>query len=449
MSDKGLDEFFRKKLTNREFEFNAANWEAMEAMLDADKKPALFYWWTSAAVVLFGLMTAGIALFQNPILNEGVQPVSTTIETETPSVQTKSNDLDLKTLDTEGDVVSNSETSEIPTVQTQTNKEDLNVLDTEGDLVSNSVDDERSSDNLSNSGPSYSQNPQQKDTEGDKLKTTINSTGNGARTIFNQDGNQTAGFVNSATTVQAQDQKFTALSFINLLDRPIPELNYSISTQGNDPILPSQEFPGEAIRKFQKQHEFSMLAGIGAAPSFNNGSASTDWLIGLNYEYRFSFNWSVNAALSYTAKMSPGIVHNSDSIFHSFSPERVITKTEETRLDYLEMPIQFTRSFNSKHQLGFGVYSAVLFNIQTDVNRTNITIKETKQADFTESGLSENFRVLDYGLTGSYSYQFNPLLNLGFQFKYGLSDITVNNTQELSGYHRNISSRLILRYRLF
>ncbi len=415
MSDKGLDEIFRNKLTNRNFEFNHANWEAMEAMLDADKKPAVYYWWTSAAVVLFGLLTAGIAIFQNPEMGADALPVS----------------------------VTNDQVEEISLPTIPSNKEELNGFSKEENIAS-----------FSNSLPENNSSPESgsvgSGTEGNAQNTNSNlaSNHNGGEQISNAIPN------NTIASPGAQDESSASIveqgfqiAFINLIEKPIPSINTSVNSDLS--IAPTREYPFRGIRKFQRQQEISMIAGAGIGPSFNGGENSKDWLIGLNYEYRFSFNWSVNAALSYSAKMSPGIIQNSDSIFHSFSPERIITEMENSRLDYIEIPIQFTRSFNSKHQIGLGVYSSVLFNVKTDVKRTSITIKETKKSEFSESGLSENFRQFDYGLTSSYSYQFNPMLSLGVQFKYGLSDITVNNTQELSGYHRNVSSRLVLRYRLF
>lgn len=413
MSDKGLDEIFRKKLTNREFEFNPANWEAMEAMLDADRKPAVFYWWTSAAVVLFGLLTAGIAIFQNPVLENDIQPISTNIQ----------NENSIPTLEDERESFQNSENSIANEMESSTSNANEHKPDVEQSMAKpNSSDEEEFG---------IGNNPQE--AEAIAAVQGTEETQNAVSANAN----------NQAPSEIREDE--TEIAFLDLLAKPFPIL---ITVQNNS-LIPHRQYPSSDIRKFQKQHEVSMIAGIGAGPSFNGGEESKDWLIGLNYEYRFSFNWSINTSLSYNAKMSPGIVHHSDSIFHSFSPERIITERENKRLDYFELPIQITRSFNSKHQLGLGIYSSVLFSTVTDVKRTSITIKETKESEFSESGLSENFKVFDYGLTSSYSYQFNPSLNLGVQFKYGLSDITVNNTQELNGYHRNISTRLILRYRLF
>lgn len=417
MSDKGLDEIFRKKLTNREFVFNQANWEAMEAMLDADKKPAVYYWWTSAAVVLFGLLTAGIAIFQNPEMGADLIPVSN-INQEEKGVSP----LD-KVLDNED-------------LESQVNKDDIASY-------SNSLPERTSSLESTPGNPEIEAVTQ--NTNGN-----LTSNTNGGDELSNPSPNNTIASLENPSVIDAPiaENRFQ-IAAIDLLEKTIPSINTSLNNILFLAPTPAIEYPYKDIRKFQKQHEVSMIAGAGIGPSFNGNENSKDWLIGLNYEYRFSFNWSANVGLTYNTKLSPGIIHNSDSIFHSFSPERVITEMENSRLDYIEMPIQITRSFNSKHQIGLGVYSSVLFNVKTDVKRTSITIKETKESEFSESGLSENFRQFDYGLTSSYSYQFNPQLSFGLQFKYGLSDITVNNTQELSGYHRNMSSRLILRYRLF
>lgn len=434
MSDKELDEIFKKKLTNREFGFNQANWEAMEAILDADKKPAVFYWWTSAAIVAFGLVTSAILFLQNPrateipsVLPLGQENVTTTVGDENSNIQ------------------------EIPTGNAlETDAEFENITDQS--LESNSTENLGSNQaadplNTVNALAGTSTNASTTNSGQNNADPAVILPGNGAGSsnivVGSNNSSEVSNSLPLITENLVEEKNKEGLLFLSGKGFPAFE-NPSI-----DGDLITNRVRPNFIRRFQKQHELSLVGGIGLNPSFNNSGSSADWLIGLNYEYRFSFFWSVNVGLNYNARTSPGIKHSSDSTFLSFGRELVITEVENTRLDYVELPIQITHTISPRHQLGLGMYASALFNIVTQTDRTSITVKETVTHQTKTMGLSDNFRTFDYGLTGSYNYQYNPALSLGLQFKYGLSDITVNNTPELSGFHRNVSTRLILRYRLF
>ena len=445
MSDRELDEIFRKKLTQREFEFNQSNWEAMEAMLDADKKPAAFYWWSSAAIVVFGLLISTLVFVQNPLsptevpivipqenieANEAEEPVINNVAPETDAASTEdSNGSDSDAALNTGSTVASSESGETEAISSN-NVVSPSSNQESGEAVSGGEADLAIA-TATTTAANTVEEPSQAEPDAGELD---NANVSEASSISTQSGD-------SQNIVEEED--LLNLDQLELSLKGLPSLTQEARTS----LLTNRVRPN-FIRKFQRQHEISAIAGVGVSPAFDGGN-SADWVLGLNYEYRFSYLWSLNAGVTYNARTSPGISHRSDSIFHSLAPERVITEVNNSRLDYLEIPIQITHTLNPRHQIGLGIYTSALFNVKTDIERTSITIKETKKSTTTTMGLSENFQTFDYGMTASYGYQYSPALNLGLQFKYGLRDVTVNRTEELNGYHRNVSTRLILKYRLF
>lgn len=425
MSEKDLDDIFRKKLTNREFAFNPSNWEAMEQMLDADKKPAAFYWWSSAAILLFGLFASGIAFMQHGPLGE--LPTTLPISQEIV-VETDQNSIDaLSTIKAEETIGKIDKEDISVSTENFVNTEAI-VEQTPANVI------ESNSHNIVHSAAIPNSQDQERANVGDVADVPDNT-----------ESNLTVTPESTIFPISNIDQvDYTQSNIVELTPK-----GFVLSGDQKEFDLITNKVRLNYIRKYQQQHEVSALAGLGVGPAYNGLSASSGWLVGVNYEYRFSYLWSVNAALTYNSKTSLGISHKTDSTFISFAKENIITESKHTRLDYFELPLQVNYTFLPRHQIGIGVYTAAVFNVVTETDRTSFTVKGTEKINFTSQGRSDNFNTFDFGITGSYGFQFSPSINFGAQFKYGFTDVTVNSSLELNGDDRNISGRLILKYRLF
>ncbi|MGB0176736.1 MAG: outer membrane beta-barrel protein [Owenweeksia sp.] len=191
-------------------------------------------------------------------------------------------------------------------------------------------------------------------------------------------------------------------------------------------------------------------AGPDFTRSFNDGKVATGWLIGINYTYRFAQRWSFEAGLNYNARTATGITLSSDSVFYNFGQEVIHTEIRHQRLDYFEVPLVINLSLDPQHQVGAGVYTSALFNVNREIERTRTPFKGNVEVTTEkENGTSPNFNTMDYGFTGSYFYRYSPQISLGLQLKYGMTDITPNRTDVLSPFHRNSNARVIIRYRLY
>jgi hypothetical protein len=418
MSDRDLDYIFKNKLTNREFEFNPASWEAMESLLDAEQKKSAYYLWTSAAIVAFGLFVASLLFIQNP---GKIAPQLPITHIENSLSQPES------ILDTQNDRFS---------------EEDIE----KEDLITNPVSEieipQETSSAVSQSSPLSRFSESNGQTEPNPTETNTTAFVDDVEEV-----NDARSYLDNSQPIVAEENLANAQndSYISVY-KGIPSL---ISSES-----PSNLFTNRVrtnfIRRFQKQHEVWLQAGPDFSQSTNDNSLATGWMLGVNYQYRFSYLWSMSAGLNYSARTSLGISHSSDSVFYSFGQEIIRTEVENKRLDYFELPIELNYTLNGNHQFGAGAYVASLFNVNTTVNKTHFDYKgSVNKTVFDENRVSENFNQLDYGFTASYFYQYNPALSMGIQFKQGLADITRNRTTELNDDHRNVQTRFILRYRLF
>ena len=431
MSDKELDNIFKSKLSSREFDFNPANWEAMEAILDSDKKRGSVYWWSSAAILVFGLFVSGLIFMQNPGNFNSVTPETITV---TPDQEIMNN----------GTAISGGSETPDEIVKTQlTQPEPEKTMDVE--------------EVISHTNPSITKSSVIKPKEDTPIKVSVAAAADKTE-------QEPAVKINPALEslkVNKQldenekpndltiDKSVNALNFGDIAYKDLPAVDYNLLDGLGVASLKTNKVRTDFIRKFHKQHEFWVQAGPDFTRSFKDNSIKTGWTAGLNYKYRFSYLWSFNVAAQYNARVFPGIKHTTDSVFRGFGEERIRTESENTRLDYIEVPFNFAYSPGDKHEFGFGAYASALFNVKTEITRTHFQFKKDKEVSYeTQNGISEDYNVLDYGLNASYFYQYSPSIALGVQMKMGMADITRNRSQVLNADHRNRNLRLVLRYRL-
>lgn len=426
MSDKELDNIFNKKLSNREFAFNPSNWEAMEAMLDAEKGKGAFYWWSSAAILVFGLFVSGLIFIQgNPVgTRSSIENIVNSIEANDQEINgTISQELNnqdmISDISSEQDNLQETPVSNIQKEIQESNSSNLAVEEVRESIEQPSIDD---ADAVSESRAS----------DQDQIVSEVVSDNIEEHLPFE---------VEELPTISNLDQVVLGYKGISLVSQKTKSLKFNVRTNRVRPNV---------IRRYQKQHEFSLQAGPDFSRSIKPNDLTTGVLVGANYQYRFSYTWSLNVAVNYSTRTSLGVALSSDSAFLGFGWENVETVVHNDRLDYIEVPIEIAYNINPKHQVGFGTYVSGIFNVNSRIDKIHSSTKGIgKTTSRKENGISENFRLLDYGVTGSYFYQYSPSIAVGAQLKYGLPDITKNVDIPLNGDDQNIQTRIILKYRLF
>ncbi len=389
MTDRELEKLFKDKLDSRQFDFNPANWQAMEAMLDRGAKKGSFYLLSTLAILIYGGIITSLILF-NPVHQAAAVKNINHVPTEIsslPAEQTKES--------------SNSEAS--------SKTADENPV--EG-LANNSEED-------IDPVPSVSE-------------------------IVSTPGYQKPGGMEKEAIASALDEGEISIreDIIDLNQASLPLLSMVTGETG------LAFTRSDALIKFQKQREWYLLAGVNLNTSYNNGEAGVGWLFGIEYQQRLQKNWSFNIGAQYTRQRNVGITEVSDSTFYSFGQTRLITTTETRAVDYLELPARVIYHLNPAHQIEGGAYAAIRLKVDQLTTKDQFSIKGHEKLS-SDNGGHNSIELWDAGLTAAYRYNYSPQLSFGIQIKYGLMDITRDATPAMEQQHRNINTRFTLRYRLF
>ncbi len=424
MKDNELDKLFKSKLKSREFEFNPSNWEAMEAMLDKDRKGLGFYWWSSAAVLLFGVFV-GAALWLRPA------PV-TDIVKQNPSVD------HTEEVSPETQIPNGTDTKPVPGSGKKSQPDGAHRMAEDTPDPSSSLKNSANTDSPVEQGLPVGKG------EVTSASKAFNAQGASDQWASSKQDKPARATLQSVTYAK---KRWVSLP----LNTEVPVSPGELGIQGNPATFSDlNRIDPAALVKFESTHEIWGQAGPDFTQSFKDGKVATGWIIGMNYTYRFAQRWSFEAGLNYNARAATGITLSSDSVFYNFGQELIRTEIRHQRLDYIEVPLSVSFSINPQHQLSTGIYTAALFNVNREIQRTRVPFKgDTETTTEKENGLSDNFNTMDYGLTGSYFYRYSPQISIGLQFKYGLTDITPDRSDALSPFHRNSNTRIIIRYRLY
>jgi len=401
MTEKELEQLFKQKLGERQFEFNPANWQAMEAMLDRKSRSGVYYMASSVAILIYGGLIATLIAFN--------QPQSSNISETKP--------LEIEMPKQDGPVQNNVALEEPENDQT---------------VESNIT-------NITETGTGESEN---NITAIDEPMAEEPSTVAGADSeeVQQEQSNSNAVIV-SEEAEEIDPEELIDLPVSGLPNIELPTITGETSLAFTRP---------DALVKFQSQREWYFMGGVNLNPSYSNAEAGLGWLFGIEYQQRLQKHWSFNVGLQYTRQSNVGLTEVADSTFYSFGQTRMITTTETKQIDYLELPVRAVYHLNPAHQFEGGLYTALRINVSQQVIRDEYSIKGHEQAESNERpGNNNPIKLWDAGVTAAYRYNYSPQLSFGVQLKYGFTDITKDQSPVLEQNHQNLNTRFILRYRLF
>ena len=401
MTEKELEKLFKSKLDNREFAFNPANWEAMEAMLDADPKPAgAFYWRSVAAVLLFAVGVWSLITFTDraPQQNVADQPAQ---KVEEPA---------------KADV--NNIVSETKSQNSKQAADEVNSAVVDQPLVA-----------------------------GQEEMNTESNVSSAISTFANQQGEEN--LENTLAEVGSVDPT-------DLISLDIKQVSYQYNLTASQGEARSSNvsvvnWSSDGLKKYQQKKTFYLEVAPVFTGSQNANNVGFGWEVGIGYQHEFANKLVVNAGVNYLVQNGVDISNKSDSVFYNFGKEVVQTEEINKRLDYIEVPISVGYKLNEKHSLHVGAYASFLVNVSQEVNKETSGYKtETKTETIENSGYQEGFNRWDAGLNFGYRYTLTPDLSVGLHYSLGLKDITDDDAGgEYQQAHTNQSTRVIFRYSLF
>lgn len=402
MTEKELEKLFKSKLDNREFAFNPANWEAMEAMLDTQPQPAgAFYWRSVAAVLLFAVGVWSLITF-----TDVAGPQHNIAHQEKSQLENNTNG-NVGTIGTE----------------IQTENQDQNVdeggvpHEVEKVIIEENFPSEENNAQIATSEPKSSKVQRFKES------------------IISEVG-------------KVAPQNFSALD--------LKEINYQYNLEAPQGATRSSglsivSWNNESLKKFEQKKSFYLEVAPVFTGSQNANNVGFGWEAGIGFQQEFENRFVVSAGLNYLVISGVNISNKSDSVFYNFGREVVQTEEINKRLDYIEVPVSIGYKLNEKHSLHLGAYAGFLVSVSQEVNKETSGFKtETKTETLENSGYQEGFNRWDAGVSFGYRYRLNPSLSVGLHYNLGLKDIT--NDASGGDYqltHTNQSTRVIFRYSLF
>ncbi len=426
MTERELEKLFKSKLNNREFAFNPANWEKMEGILDQKAVAGGRYFWRSAAaILLFGVVVASV-IYYNPgtisqydgISGPDFIPEGRVLPNMKPEVE-----LNMGSEDPASIAFEEAKNLDQVSPESPSTKSDISKKSTETEM--SSVGHVERDNSITNDNQS-----------------TVSSTSAVEQSVSNVfgDGSEGVGLV--------ENFEFTEPLELSSKDYVLPELAAINFTVRDAELLGNaQELPPQ--RRINTSSLF-----VNAGPVFTGSNTSntlgTGFLAGVGYRKGLNYGFGVEAGLNYFVLNNVNIQNYSDSVFYRFGKERIETEEVNSRLDYLEVPLNLTCKLAPKHQLGVGGYAAVLLNVSRDITKTTHTPKSgTYVEDEKASGYLDEFNRFDFGLNAFYRYSISSRLNIGIHFKQGLMDITHDVSEGYAQDHTNFNTRIVLEYSLF
>lgn len=411
MTEKELEKLFKSKLDTREFEFNPANWEAMEAMLASEPAPAgTFYWRSVAAILLFAV---GVWSMINFMPQSGDTKVVNE-EIATPVEQFESQ--------MKGE---ERQESNVPQVETKNIAEqsDEIVNAAKENVVSNSVAE--------------------------------NTTARHAEkeVVVASDETSAEEQVVGENPTKEELEESGSLDPVPLVPYDHKSVGYEYQLVSNQNVLfplnedEEESFTPDALNKFRSKKSFYLEVAPVFTGSHNANNVGFGWEAGIGYQQEFDNNLVFNVGVNYLVQNGVDISSTSDSVFYNFGKEVVQTEEISKRLDYVEVPLSVGYKLNEKHRLQIGGYAGYLVNVSQEVNREISGFKtETKYEQLTKSGYQDDFNRWDFGLNFGYRYTLTPAVSVGLHYSMGLKDITRNTGGDYELRHTNQSTRVIFRY---
>jgi|GEM_PF-3177190 len=488
MRDQELDNLFKKRLDNRQFEFNEAYWEsALELILtDEQQQPAVMDDDRSPpSYLLFGFLLfllvsmGGMSLYYSltspklPSPYATVQPSneipaytteSTSIEkTKTTSlIEVESGESTLVDLGTRG-----GSTDIKPSNRTETNapkKEDNNP---------STVPGFEATIPLFNTTKEVADGTQQQSVKEKTRETSVLeaiSQPITAPAAMDKIGmNLLDGVDKSEESEGAEQIKLTPSPKEAVLPkeeqkpkapRVLPAID-SVLLQLDEPILIGQvapesllELPGHTGGKLPRNH-FGISAGVNIiqtnSMAANQESTKPTHIMpvaGIRYGYQLHPYISLNTGANYYSREGFDMSMSYTSVVFDFGFVETQTDIHINRLHYVEIPLYMGVHFGRHTVLAGGDY-AHLLNARATVNETVTTslsppVSTTRQA----GGYTQGFMGGDVGILLGYELALTPALGVGVRAHYGLRDLTHNDFYNDPRKNQNLFVRLSVNYDL-
>lgn len=450
MSDDGLDNLFRKGLSERHVKFNMDSWRRMEEMLPPEPVAKNFRFGYATAVIGV-LLIVSTSLFVWNSQNSPTFPIEITpVEGVSKSNNDRNffHELAHKEQNAGKDLAGSGDLSSDPLAN-----DNMAEKNNSAEISENNSQPEN--ELLSNTQLSSGQMAALKR----NLNTRKSASASNTNSFFAGTKTTTSGFFDNITHVSVERRNETQLtneqvSFGNNAFTKISGLEELAS------IDMSKDMEAHTLvadvsndgRPKVAKNIMGFIGGVNLNKSLmespDKGMAGSEFF-GIEYQRYLNGGFSLKTNLLYSARS--GI--NSQKVYakkqYDFGSSSTQTTVECQRMIYLELPVLVNYGVGN-HSFMVGPSFSYLV---TGLNKVTTTIEsltgEGSTEEKSEWGYTEGFKKYDFSIIAGYEYSIKPKLNVGARLNYGLLDITNNGYFGNDSFDNNVQFRVYLTYSPF
>ena len=456
--ENNLDNFFKKKLENREFKMEDAYWADMEQMIEAEEKgnDRKFLWaWLLGGLLLVTMLVGGYfwnaasrstAAVDQTIINTN----TTAIKEQTPtqaatnvSETKEKNPIEVSESKAGTQIEmsnSNNKNTNASASQNTVSNKNADVVKIDAAVLKGNQQPKNKIDNNTNTNSLRQSATKPFLTSTNENKTLENSNPTGVNiypTTYLQKENKNKVLINptevvpnSSETILKEDSKIPPNQKIEkkekeeVAKKPIAGLLNIPSLDILAQIDRVEDLPNLTWANMKKK-KFSMgiIAGIASFP-FEQDSikSTTGYKVGLTARYKLKRNVALNADLMYFyrgGEFNP--IQDGEEVTYSFGRTTDRYELTANSVHYLEMPVYLTYTKN-KHIFEGGVSASYLLGVRG--GRFKIPNEGPRVAAGDPYWLDNSgFRKLNTNVALGYRYQIAPNLHFGVRGVYALGSV--------------------------
>lgn len=432
-----LDNFFKDKFDNRDFEYKDAYWEAAQQLIEDDEKRRRRrgLWWLYG---LLGILIVFIGYFGFSTYNSAIDQVNTTAPGNHASSPPSIQDEAITSIPSTSSSTASSIASPTSATTSAGSKENVTTSTT---LSNPSLKKNTSSQKTQNTPSTTQENrstkqnskngiaasnpdptdlkvitepkiPAAQDQELPSIKSTSTTTKESTTAQEAVSEERTK----EATTPSPETAKTKALQQTNLLE------NMEALPQEAMPTLPALENIVKLKHKMAAAEQYPKFNwGLRTAGSIYRRSKDLEkWgdgaSLGLASQYRFNKNWSIGSELLYSyrnVRADSSLIQDVDAIEYSFGARRNRYTLSAQNLHLLELPL-YVQYQRGRHALMGGVQFGYLLAVKGQIDET------LGNYPLVAVGVTEANRTEEYAqgwLTKEHHQQWETSFLLGYRYE--------------------------------
>lgn len=455
MTEKELEQLFRKKFDERTFEFNPAAWQGAEKLIvegEKRKRRRAVVAWSAAASVLVmgGIMTYNMLTLPDlgttgpqiawPSTHEAAAPSASdmAVETDPTTARFEDNTVTEPVADeatpttTLNRSTSNTEVATASTTAQSSQTADVNT----GSDISNVIAavDQTSAIEANPAAAQGVQNTTPEFVEGIQVNNRVTNTIDARPTASNIESADVSSV--STREVQNTNNSPEVVASDVALETPVGD------TEDDEAAPPIVERPKHVVQPWT----FGVEGGV----NMTELSGSTRGMVpalygGLFAGYRFSDSWGIQSGATYARRSSTGETQNMSTKDYGFGLTTVDVEVTSSTVDYLEIPVLMSYQAG-RHQVTAGGYAAFKVSNSSHVDRTVTgTISGTENESYYAQGYEDNTTPVDFGLSLGYAFRLTDRWLISASGNMGLADAYTMD----DAFNQHLQIRLGAKYTLW